>query len=424
MVVRAITSADECPSLLLDDVPGPMKLRAGPSMDFPIMVCEALMPAATRRARVVSDLGQQNLPVPNLNAKNVAVLGDAGCRVEIDGGKVKVQDCNRGSDKSWPFDVVAKNIKNSSPDLVIHVGDYVYRQSECPAEDSADCGNSPYGDNWPTWQADFFDDAATLFDKVPWVFTRGNHENCSRSGDGWFRLFDTAPYVAPLDPSPTNANPTQPCEDISDPYLIDYAGLHLAIFDDASAPDKVSKKAQDALDWSTAYQQRFAALQSTLTCKGWDDAWLVTHQPIWGIKPKDPAPGKTALFDLLTPAMSSAFNAVFAKNAANSIDLVISGHIHLVQMLDMGSALPAQVVIGNGGTSLEKVFSTDFALSLVQAVEPDIQNVWSLTKQFGHVMITPGTSAGSHRLQVFDLNNSAIAGQTFTLMGNQLTNTP
>src|SRR5262249_9219466 len=44
-------------------------------------------------------------------------------------------------------------------DLVIHVGDYLYRQSACPPGD-AGCAGSPYGDDWPTWKADFFAPAA------------------------------------------------------------------------------------------------------------------------------------------------------------------------------------------------------------------------------------------------------------------------
>ena len=41
------------------------------------------------------------------------------------------------------------------PDLVIHVGDYFYRENACPA-DATGCQGTPFGDNWPTWAADFF----------------------------------------------------------------------------------------------------------------------------------------------------------------------------------------------------------------------------------------------------------------------------
>ena len=41
---------------------------------------------------------------------------------------------------------------------MIHVGDYIYREDPCPAGDEG-CAGSPYGDNWPTWEADFFEPA-------------------------------------------------------------------------------------------------------------------------------------------------------------------------------------------------------------------------------------------------------------------------
>ena len=43
------------------------------------------------------------------------------------------------------------------PDLVIHVGDYYYRENACPPNKG--CADSPFGDHWPTWQAELFDPA-------------------------------------------------------------------------------------------------------------------------------------------------------------------------------------------------------------------------------------------------------------------------
>ena len=57
----------------------------------------------------------------------------------------------------------------------------------------AGCAGSPFGDNWPTWQADFFAPAQPLLRAAPWVVVRGNHEDCSREGLGWFRFLDPRP---------------------------------------------------------------------------------------------------------------------------------------------------------------------------------------------------------------------------------------
>jgi hypothetical protein len=64
----------------------------------------------------------------------------------------KFQDCNDPS--QWPFGAVSSAAAVSKPDLVIHVGDYLYRESSCPAGDRG-CTGSPFGDDWAAWKADF-----------------------------------------------------------------------------------------------------------------------------------------------------------------------------------------------------------------------------------------------------------------------------
>ena len=44
----------------------------------------------------------------------------------------------------WPFPKIAATAAAARPDLVIHVGDYHYREAPCPAE-RAGCANSPSG---------------------------------------------------------------------------------------------------------------------------------------------------------------------------------------------------------------------------------------------------------------------------------------
>jgi hypothetical protein len=51
-----------------------------------------------------------------------------------------------------------------SPDLVLHIGDYHYRENACPP-DIAGCKDSPWGYGWDTWQADLFRPAAPLLAK-------------------------------------------------------------------------------------------------------------------------------------------------------------------------------------------------------------------------------------------------------------------
>ena len=69
------------------------------------------------------------------------------------------------------------------PDLVVHVGDYHYRENACPAGD-AGCSTSPWGYGWDAWDADFFTPAKRLLAVAPWIVVRGNHESCDRAGQG------------------------------------------------------------------------------------------------------------------------------------------------------------------------------------------------------------------------------------------------
>ena len=134
--------------------------------------------------------------------KSIAAFGDTGCRLKSaktaakEGdtddadARGKFQDCNNPT--LWPFAQVAQSVADAKPDLVIHVGDYLYRESACPTGD-AGCARSPYGDDWPTWKADFFAPAAPALRAAPWIVVRGNHEICRRAGPGYFRLLDPTP---------------------------------------------------------------------------------------------------------------------------------------------------------------------------------------------------------------------------------------
>src|SRR5581483_4696378 len=151
------------------------------------------------------------LPPSSATINRIVVIGDTGCRL----ARFAVQDCD--NPRAWPFAAIARAAALKRPDLVIHVGDYYYRETACPA-DRAGCAGSPFGDNWPSWRADFLDPAAPLLAAAPWVMVRGNHELCARGGQGWFRL---------LDPDPGRAD----CVDSTSPYRLSLGGLDLLVFD-------------------------------------------------------------------------------------------------------------------------------------------------------------------------------------------------
>ncbi|MDB5460908.1 MAG: Phosphoprotein phosphatase, partial [Caulobacteraceae bacterium] len=178
---RAVAAGADCPQAVVDGEARPMTRRTAASADFPA-VCSLAVPA---QAQSLS-LGGRALALPAKAIDRVVILGDTGCRVL----GLAVQACN--DDKAWPFASVARLAAARKPDLVIHVGDYYYRETPCPLDIKA-CVGSPYGDHWDTWAAEFFDPAAPLLAAAPWVFARGNHESCSRGGRGWYALLDSGP---------------------------------------------------------------------------------------------------------------------------------------------------------------------------------------------------------------------------------------
>src|SRR6516165_4212442 len=100
------------------------------------------------------------------------------------------------------------------PDLVLHVGDYQYRENKCPV-DIAGCVDAGWGYGWDTWDADLFTPGAALLAAAPWIMVRGNHEECARldkaGTDSWIRSRTNQSELAmipPMMPWPITTIPT------------------------------------------------------------------------------------------------------------------------------------------------------------------------------------------------------------------------
>ena len=306
-----VVAEGPCPQAMVDGRARPMSLRAPPSADFPA-VCSLVLPDT---AASVSVDGRA-LPTPR-PAQRIVVMGDTGCRVK----DLAVQACNNS--RAWPFATVARLAAAQKPDLVIHVGDYYYRETPCPPAVSA-CAGSPYGDRWGTWAAEFFDPAQPLLAAAPWVFARGNHESCNRGGKGWYALLDAGPApaaCAPLTPS----------------LVVRSGDLNLMVIDSADASDRDHKP-----DEVAAVTAELNGLGPALEQgKG----WIITHRPIWGLVP----------VLRLGPAAPLEVGLNFTQQAAvhgralAGVQMVLSGHVHHFQAIDFGAARPAQLIVGTGG---------------------------------------------------------------------------
>ena len=365
--VRAVVEGSACPEVAFDLHRAPMQSRADGDEHF-LTVCAAPIPSRTKQAALVflnlqsglphtgatadalaSKAGEEpgaKEPAPDApsgdwmawgakiesearydlvplalatpDSQRILVLGDTGCRIK---GK-ELQDCS--NPESWPFPGLAAKAARLKPDLVIHVGDYLYRENACPA-DFKGCEGTPFGDNWPTWDADFFAPAAPLLAVAPWVMVRGNHEDCNRAGPGFLRLIGTLAF-----------DPTAACPEHMAPFSIPLQSLNLVVGDNVDVGETtLVEKAVPV------YAQEFADL-----AKAPSPTWLLMHRPIWGLVTGPlglPAGGNLTLM------------AAGEHGIPSPVTLMLSGHIHTFEAINYAPAnhVPPQIVAGFGGDKLD-----------------------------------------------------------------------
>jgi Calcineurin-like phosphoesterase len=319
-LARAVTDRATCPSAVLNGQAQPMQVRTAASAAYAVLVCELTIPEGTTNAAVEG----QALPLPRRNPRRILVVGDSGCRI----ASFAAQACNDPA--AWPFARVAQSAASFAPDLVIHVGDYVYREASCPAG-FAGCAGSPTGDTWPTWQADFFAPAQPLLRAAPWVVVRGNHEDCDREGLGWFRL---------LDPHPLPAG----CLTLTEPYAVPLGDLQLLVFDDSAAPND-----NPAPDLVAAYAAQVAQARALAS----DRAWFLVHTGLRVIGHLGVENGVEQLY-----RNSTTLAAAGALDLPAGVQLSLGGHTHLYEALGFNPRRPPQIVSGNAGTELDDPVTT------------------------------------------------------------------
>jgi hypothetical protein len=353
-LVRAVVAPGGCPVLSVDGQPVAMALRVaaatpaqrptangnGPAKAsaFPLDTCEAALPAGAQDVR----LGARALPVPRAQPRRIVVLGDTGCRIKGDAS----QAC--ADPNGWPFAQVAAVAASLHPDLVIHVGDYHYRETPCPAG-NAGCAGSPWGYGWDAWNADFFVPARPLLAAAPWIFVRGNHEECNRAGQGWFRLLAPEPWT-----------PARSCDQAADDGNADFTAPYavalgpttqLIVFDSAhagNAPLDLTRARDRAIH--DAYVADVRALDAL--ARPGVRSWFTSHHPVLGFAPDErpdathPYPGNAPLQQALDEVNGSVY-------FPPAIQAALHGHVHLFQALGFADGHPATLVAGNGGDNLD-----------------------------------------------------------------------
>ncbi len=344
---QVIPGATTCPDIEIKGVQNPPtqlqpRTLASPNPNFPVLVCEVVIPPGATSASIGSD----SLALPTGDPKNIAIIGDTGCKGDASGKKAKLAvdtDDDDASQKSsaqsctpsgWPFKQVAGSAAKTNPDLVIHAGDYVYVKT----------------DNWTNWYYQFFKPAKKLLAAAPWIFVRGNHEICSQRGAGYFLL---------LDPRTGTACPG----DSTPPYAVTVGKSNFIVLDSSGAtcdfppgsPEKSCKPGEQA-DQIKILAAQLKSSQSLIPSDA--NAMLLTHRPVWGAKnakSSDSTPDgfcpAASKKDLLL-SLNSSLAGAWTQANPTWITMAISGHTHLFEVMTYtGGPLP-QVVVGDSGVEL------------------------------------------------------------------------
>jgi len=362
---RVITEGEDCPVLRADGKPLVMQTRSAPEAPFgkvkdarfPVRSCEAAVPPGTRSLL----LDDKPLPLLPANVRRVLMLGDTGCRLS----KSQIQDCN--DPQAWPYARIAARAALTRPDLVIHLGDYHYREEPCPGE-RVGCQGSPYGYGWDVWNADFFAPSGPLLAAAPWLMVRGNHEDCERAAEGWFRFLDSGPMP-------------HECRDLTGFFVSRAGDLGLVVMDGA----KTSGSQGALAGLIDLLRHQFAQIQDQIPA----EAWLLTHRPVNAVLDSPVNAGRD---NLQQPAIG--------EDLPPSIRMIVSGHYHFFQALEFAGLRPPQLVVGTGGDMLTPIPLEPILGAHVNGAKVTAASVWS---GFGFML--------------WDRNGAAWDGTLFDVQG-------
>lgn len=310
----------------------------------------------------------------------IILMGDTGCRLK---GK-EMQNC---LDKDeWPLEKIAASISQENADFVIHVGDYHYRES---CTDTKKCGPflSAIGYTWAAWKADWFEPTRSL-NHFPFVFVRGNHENCNRAWEHWQK------YLSPVEDTVTS------CRRQDQTQFIDLPGILLVNGDLGWLNDDDVKKDAPQYIEIKKYLENLK-IEIIKRKKTDQEVWVLFHPPAYGAVPyrekKDsPIYWATGTPKLLKAIEETGFNEV--------VDLYISGHIHNAQVSQ--GKHPLQVVVGESGTKLEPV--GDYAKNPIRTIHESKVFLPTGTKRdFGYMTLELSSETQTKTLIFKDTHGQA-----------------
>jgi predicted phosphodiesterase len=356
-----VSSKTSCPSIKVDGELQKSSPRFKGEKKFQTKVCSIKLGSA-------KNIEYQNhkIEIPT-RLEKIAIIGDTGCRVKIKKNTLNdknLQDCS--DTNKWPAEKIAGFIKKQNPDLIIHVGDYVYREK---CENPRICDKYPVkkwhlGKGYDSWKVDFLEPFSEVLKSAPWVFVRGNHENCNREWLGYKALL--SPFAFSKcdegdDGSQLSKNSTEK------PYSFTIDKSSFVVFDSAGESDRKLRK----LDYET-YAQWFEKYKDQLK-----NSWLLTHKPIYNLNYNAQTSQRQAL-----------------EKSKIDIPFILSGHVHLFEWVNSN---PLQMIVGNSGTKLD-IF------------RPRLEKMYPKSFQFegfGYVIATP-LGSKKHEFVLYDKKDVVV----------------
>jgi predicted phosphodiesterase len=263
--------------------------------------------------------------------KTILIVGDTGCRIKESKFGSEYQDCN--DSKAWPFWKIVESAEKENPDLIIHLGDYHYRE-KCSAGASCEKMSPAVGYGWKPWELDFFLPMQKLLSKTPIIIVRGNHEDCNRAFLGYKMLL-------------ANSEWAKECIDYEPAQIIVLGETAVINFDSSSISE------MPGLSDEAVWIQRFNDIAEKIKSLNIKNVWIVTHKPFYGI-----IPFKFALI----PGNINLRRYFEKSNLKDIVSVVFGGHIH-TSMIVQPEKYSKQIVLGNSGTKLE-----DFQIKLTKSL--------------------------------------------------------
>jgi len=405
---RVVTSDMACPSIDVDGENRTMAVRAAPGTaplrptkskpaeskpsDYPVLVCEFTLPQGAKAASVAG----RRLPVPIAEPKRIVVIGDTGCRLKS--SDEAYQACNDPGD--YPFARIAAAAAAFKPDLVVHVGDYLYRENPCPAGNPG-CFGSVWGYGWDAWNADFFAPGAALLTAAPWAASRGNHESCARAGQGWWRLLDPRPLVPGRD---CNEAANDKIGDYTDPYAVPLGGGAQIIMMDSSNTPGSAIPPDDYM--AAQYRDMYAKMDGLARMAPYNI--VVDHHPILSATAHlDKDTGKPKI-EGGNAGLQSVFSGQNPWLFPTSVKMLLAGHVHVWEQVSFSSPHPMQFVAGFSGTQEDIVpLPKTLPDSVYVAPGASVEHFSSWVDGFGFMTMVR-TGAESWDIEVHDVNGKVV----------------